>query len=278
MRARTLSLAVGSDDPLDNLEKLVPLCEKHEIHLAVTVLGISVPVSTSAFSQVPSDIWSIEYAKGQEDATKQSRRVEDILQKAGISGDVISYYADLGQIPHIAGLRGRFADLALLPAITPETETLMRAVAGGLFHESGKPVLHLPDGVTPTLKPTRILVAWNSTREAARATGFAMEMLAEADKVHIALVDPEATEYQQGEEPGYDIGSYLSRHGVDPTIDVLASGGRNTADVLRMHATDIGADFIVAGAYGHSKLREFLFGSTTQDLLSGTEHAVYLAH
>ena len=80
-----------------------------------------------------------------------------------------------------------------------------------------------------------------------------------------------------GEEPGADVATYLSRHGVKVTVETLASGGNDPALVLQRHASDIAADLIVMGAYGHSRMRERLFGGTTQSMLENVGTPVFMA-
>ena len=104
-----------------------------------------------------------------------------------------------------------------------------------------------------------------------------MDILVRAEKVHVVVVDPNATRHAMGEEPGADVATYLSRHGVNVIVETIASGGRDPALVLQRHATDVGADLIVMGAYGHSRLRERIFGGTTQTMLSHVDAPVLMA-
>ena len=103
-------------------------------------------------------------------------------------------------------------------------------------------------------------------------------MLREADTVHIAMIDPVASESQQGEEPGSDLAAYLARHGMNVSVEVLASGSRNQGEVILQHATDIGAGMIVMGGYGHSRLREYIFGGVTKYLLDHATMPLLMAH
>ncbi|WP_454856729.1 universal stress protein [Rhizobium binxianense] len=106
----------------------------------------------------------------------------------------------------------------------------------------------------------------------------AMELLVGADSVHIVMVDPEASPAENGEEPGADIAAYLAKHDARAVVEVLASGGLATGEVLRRHADDIAADLIVMGAYGHSRLRQRIFGGVTRSMLEETRLPVLLAH
>jgi nucleotide-binding universal stress UspA family protein len=81
-----------------------------------------------------------------------------------------------------------------------------------------------------------------------------------------------------GQEPGADIATYLARQGVKATVDVVASSGRETSDVLRQQAADINADLIVMGGYGHSRMREWIFGGVTKSMIENPPVPVLLAH
>ena len=137
---------------------------------------------------------------------------------------------------------------------------------GALF-SSGKPLLIVPEGSRPTLAPKRVLVAWDSRIEASRALRESVGILTGADDVRLALVDPEESEGGHGAEPGADAAAYLARYGIKVTVDRLPSSGHTIAAVLRRHAIDTSAELLVMGAYGHSRLRERIFGGVTRSML-----------
>lgn len=155
---------------------------------------------------------------------------------------------------------------------------LLKRVLNGALFASPTPVVLAGGSRKASLAPKTVLIAWNSKLEASAAVKQSMDMLIGAENVHVVLVDPVARAYATGEEPGADIAAFLSRHGVKVTVEVLASGGRDPALVLQRHATDIGAGLIVMGAYGHSRMRERLFGGTTQTMLSNIDTPVLMAH
>jgi nucleotide-binding universal stress UspA family protein len=146
----------------------------------------------------------------------------------------------------------------------------------GLF-ASGKPLLLVPAGAAPTLKPRRIAIGWDARLEASRAVREALDMLVGADEVHLVLVDPQQGETGHGEEPGADAAVYLARHGVRVTVDRLPGEGRPVAEVLKRHARDVAADLLVMGGYGHSRLRERIFGGTTRAIVEDPSLPVFLA-
>ncbi len=185
-----------------------------------------------------------------------------------VSGDVVSDYTEVSWADEMIGRRARYADLTLAGPELLASETLRQKIIEGALFWSGKPLLLAPENTQPSLNPKRILVAWDTRIEATRAVREALDLLAAADEVHLAIVDPVEGERFHGEEPGADVASFLARHGVKVTIDRLPSGNHSVADVLRRHAVDTGAEMLVMGAYGHSRLRERIFGGVTRSLLN----------
>jgi nucleotide-binding universal stress UspA family protein len=151
-----------------------------------------------------------------------------------------------------------------------------RIVEGALF-SSGKPLLIVPAGAKPTLAPNTIVVGWDSRIEASRAVREALGMMKSAGQVRLAVIDPEQGESAHGEEPGADAAAYLARHGVNVSVDRLPSGGEPVAAVLTRHAVDCGADLLVMGGYGHSRLRERIFGGVTRSMLEAPKLPVLMA-
>lgn len=134
---------------------------------------------------------------------------------------------------------------------------------------SARPVLVLPANDAPFADLGRhIVLAWNASREAQRAISGALPLLQEAESVNLVVVDDQhELAPPHSEEPGADIALYLARHGVHVEISRLGGRGRSVADALCAHIDERGADALCMGAYGHSRLREFILGGTTYEML-----------
>jgi nucleotide-binding universal stress UspA family protein len=139
--------------------------------------------------------------------------------------------------------------------------TLKRKTIEGTLFSSGTPALLSPRGSSPSLRPKQIVVAWDSSLEACNAVRRSLHLLQAATEVHVVMIDPE--ESIHGEEPGADLATYLARHGVNVIVRRLPSQGLSVAAVLKRSAVDTGADLMVMGAYGHSRLRQRIFGGVT---------------
>jgi nucleotide-binding universal stress UspA family protein len=121
------------------------------------------------------------------------------------------------------------------------------------------------------------LVAWNDTREAARAVAEAMPLLRRAKQVIVATVDTAGPPEADGKEPGADIARHLDRHGAKVELRHVPEW-REVSRALLNEIEKSGADLAVLGAYGHSRLREWVLGGATRDFLTFCPVPMIMAH
>lgn len=136
---------------------------------------------------------------------------------------------------------------------------------GDLVLAAGRPVL-LPSGSLHAVKAEHILIAWKDAREARRAVSDAMPFLTRASDVMVTTIEERET--LDADESVNDVARYLIRHGVRARSQTLGAGRSDPVFALKEVAREMGADLIVAGAYGHSRIRELVFGGVTRSLLS----------
>jgi nucleotide-binding universal stress UspA family protein len=183
-----------------------------------------------------------------------------------------------GMIGRNVGEIARFADRVVATApYGPEARPLQVAVLEASLFAGGLPVIVVPDGgaeITPC--PGRLMLAWDGSREAMVAARAALPMLLRARLVDVVIVDPEV-QVGARSDPGGDIALFLARNGVAVEVSVLARSRFRNSEVLRRHAMDTGAEAVVMGAYGHSRLREQLIGGTTREMLTNARLPLILA-
>ena len=141
----------------------------------------------------------------------------------------------------------------------------------------GGPCLVVPrnKAVDPAFK--RIVIGWNGSKEAARAVFDALPLLKNAEFVEVLVVDPaerRPDDLQQGEA----IAAALGRHGVTVQLVAARRGPGRVEEAIVEHCSDARADLLVLGAYGHSWLREFLFGGVTRGVLEHAPVATFMSH
>ncbi len=274
---KTVLSVIGVDHSDGDLILAIELAREAEAHLAVLVLAISAPPPASEYAAVVNAAWLEER---QEDIERLRERVEEVkalLAVTQLSADVGGEYLDRAWIDEAVGHRARCADLTVIGPVLAVDDNLRTPVLKGALYQAQIPVLLVPDGKRPTVRPKRVLVGWDGGLEASRAVHEALPLLAGAEEVHIAMVDPRGREDGLQIEPGADIAAYLARHGVKAVVDRLPSGGQPVADALRTHAVDTAADMIVIGAYGHSRLRDLIFGGVTRSMIGNADLPVFMA-
>ena len=142
---------------------------------------------------------------------------------------------------------------------------------------AGAPVMIVPHIGAPSTTAEKVMVAWNASREAARAVRDAMPLLEKAKTVDVVCCHPEATP-DHGELAGADIGLHLSRHGIEVDVQVLEGEEIDVGNALLSHAADRGSDCLVMGGYGHSRLQEAVLGGATRTILQSMTIPVLMAH
>jgi nucleotide-binding universal stress UspA family protein len=173
-------------------------------------------------------------------------------------------------VGELAQIREGFASRARLHGfvVTDAAEVsdlLQYAVVETLLFDSGRPVLVVPHNDNSALSLETALVAWDGSHTAARAVWNALPLLQASKRIVVACVTGEK---DLGTSAlGSDIGKTLASAGLNVETVTLAMSEASVTTTLLKHAGQISTDFIVLGAYGHARWREFVFGGVTRDML-----------
>jgi nucleotide-binding universal stress UspA family protein len=172
--------------------------------------------------------------------------------------------------------QARAADLIITGAVKGDLFDASRAVdTGSLVMQAGRPVLVMPTNGVP-LTYSHALVAWTDSREARRAVADALPLLARMAKVTVVEIAAEA-DMGDARERVADVVAWLAGHRITATA-LVSPSIKDDAEALYTLAQDQGADLIVAGAYGHGRLREWVLGGVTRDLLLRADRCTLLSH
>jgi nucleotide-binding universal stress UspA family protein len=173
----------------------------------------------------------------------------------------------------------RAADLVVAAQADPEWPGSYHLdVADLLAVESGRPVLIIPNSAANDRVGEKVLVAWNARREAARAVFDALPLLQRAQDLKVVWVNPQPEKGVAQDLPAADICATLARHGVKCQAAEQIKPRTNVGETLLSCAADFGADLLVMGCYGHTRLREFIFGGATRHVLSRATIPVLMSH
>ncbi len=231
-----------------------------------TLVGFA---AADAYVFVPGDDGGMAAA---EIVRERQVEIEDRLKMLkeeflGIVGDGASWRQEIGDPTQLLATHARAADLIVTgapPSVTADDHHRVIDI-GTLLLSAGRPVLVAADKLVPP-NPKKVLVAWKDTREARRAVTDALPFLTDGQDVLVATI--EERHQKNARESVSDVVRFLMRHGVKSRSEVLASGDMDAGEAITELARGIGAELVVAGAYGHSRLHEWAFGGMTRSLLN----------
>jgi nucleotide-binding universal stress UspA family protein len=176
-------------------------------------------------------------------------------------------------------LQARYSDLVILGQYDSEerTPSVMPDFPEFVIVNSGRPVLVVPHTGRFNVAGNRVLVAWDASVEATRAVTAALPILRRSALVRVVVINAEGAGDAHGEEPGADIALFLARHGVN--VEVLRrSAHGDVGEALLASASELDADLMVMGGYGHSRFREVLLGGATRSVLEKMTLPVLMMH
>lgn len=202
------------------------------------------------------------------------------LQQRDLAADVHVAEARITSVHHLVASEARYSDLVVAAAPGPTTtdSTVLHDAFAMLLFESGRPVLAVPRDGTPHFPVRRVAIAWKPTAQAARALHDALPLLSEGARVDLLAIEPWIGDRGHGEEPGADIGAHLARHGLSVHAHVRETARGTVGNEILLAAAENDADLIVAGGYGHSRAREWVFGGVTRELLWRSHVPVLFSH
>jgi nucleotide-binding universal stress UspA family protein len=173
-------------------------------------------------------------------------------------------------------VHARSADLIVASRPAPGEGHAFAASCADLVMRAGLPVLIAPDA-GPAISADRVLVGWRNTREARTALTGAMPFLTRAEAVILVAIAPDM-DVGAAHAELEQVAQRLARHGARVTSQVIAKAKAGVAEDLERAADRNGADLIVIGAYGHSRVREWALGGMTEDFIASSSKHVLMCH
>jgi nucleotide-binding universal stress UspA family protein len=221
------------------------------------------PAETFARGKGMRSVVEVHRAELEKIEAERRAQFEVIVRRHGIRSE----WRSLPYLSSEVGVHAYYADLVVIARPESAGQTAgPPGLAESLVLSSGRPIIVFPpqDKVS---RVRRILLGWNATRESIRAVADALPLLVRAEAVEVLVVDHQRRPEGHGQEPGADIARHLTRHGAQVEVRRLPSGGKDVGRLLLSQAAAFGADLLVMGAYGHTHLREWMFGGVTRTIL-----------
>ncbi|HEX6957386.1 MAG TPA: universal stress protein [Ferrovibrio sp.] len=268
-----------TDDPRNGAKTDAALLLARKFNAHVTALYTLPPPQQLYYmgEYVPAELFQRQAQEARAKAQKAKAAFEAEAAKQGVTSD----WLESERLPVDAvETFGRSFDLLVLgqPDPDPKDPAVVPAGVDVLPHElalrAGRPILTIPyAGQYPEIG-RYIMVAWNGSKEATRALHDAMPFLTAAKQVVVFGINPE----QEGGTPGAEIARHLARHGVKVEVANAVAQDIGPGEALLSAVADRGVDLLVMGAYGHSRLREMVFGGVTETVLRSMTVPVLLGN
>ncbi len=253
------------------------------------VIGLYVTPPLFMPSDVIMPMGADFYDRQIDDHRQQAERIRQIFDRLTKGEAYVAEWRSKGNAsaayePIAAGViaEARAADLVIVSQARDGTDPpMLTDVPQRAALESGRPVLVVPTAWAGTAYGDRISIAWNNSREAARAVFDSLPLLKRASSIKIITVGDDRDEDDgMPRLTAADIAASLDRHGVKAEIDApgAADAAASAGASLLARATANGSNLLVMGAYGHSRMREFILGGVTRHVLKNMTMPVLMSH
>lgn len=283
MKRETILTFFGTVCSDEAIKNAITMAEISNAHLTVVMIA-SAPTMYSygyeaAFGGYASvEQWTQEINEISNALEQCKERVKQAIQSSDISAEVLVEFCEISLMKEAIARHANVVDRVVLLDHCGVAADVEDEIISSVIFESNVGVIKGVNSHIAAAEPKHIFIAWDSTKHASAAVHDALSLLDKSDQVTIAIFDPIKSEAADGEEPGADLASWLSRRGCNVTVEQYPSGGEEIATCILDSALERGADLIVMGGYGHMKLKQQIFGGTTKSILQQGRFPIFISH
>jgi nucleotide-binding universal stress UspA family protein len=265
--------------PAAPMEQAVRFTEALGARLSALAFNIDIPNVGNVLANALLDVSGMIAAERQKSAANLKLligEIESLAAKRGVPCESIVVSCTTSQLANVVTEHARLHDITIIPI--GEQATLQHYVAECVVFGSGRPAILIPED-SKRRRPWSfdvVGVAWDFSRPAARAVADALPILKRARSVRVVTVTQEkriATSRSSAE-----LGKHLACHGIQAIMEEEEAAGRTIGETLEHYATAHDLDLLVMGAYGHSRLRDFVLGGATKSIVANPPLPVLLSH
>jgi len=259
----------------DRLDFAVALARREEAELVGLYVVPGTDLAPSTAAMLSNEVVGRRLDRFNERQHAAEKRFRDAVAAAGLDAD---WRAPAGPSIDAAVAHARSTDLVIVGQRDPSEAGFGDALISNVLLSSGRPTLVVPTTGAPATLASRVLIAWDRGREAARAIGDALPLLARAERVCAVAVDEDREASVDERLSDARLRHWLARHGI--AIDVEREPVRDVGvgEWLLSRAADLGSDLLVMGGYAHARMRELVLGGVTRTLLRAMTIPVLMAH
>lgn len=259
------------------MDSALPLAEGFGAHLIGTHVSSGVPILGTMGAQVPPEIIDQYVQHMNEDAEVIKKAFFKAVKGAKVQSEWRQQEQKIYGTDFLRMIseQTRTADIIVMGQFDAE----LRAgdLTADIILAAGRPVIVVPKSGAATNLAGKIVIAWDGSREAARAAFDSLPLLEDAQSVFVVTAQKGGAEDAVASGGG-ELALSLARHSVNAEAVVIDRRGASAGDALSKFVSERDCDLIVMGCYGHSRLRERLFGGATQHFLQNMILPVLMSH
>lgn len=265
-------------DAVDESHLAASVAVARHLGAGITAMGMEVDIPNvknklaEAILHVSDQIRAVEKASHAH-AQRLLQKIQQLGPDAGVAVSPQSVRAGPAFLDEAIARHARFHDIVLLPLHAGDVA--QRATAEAVIFGSGRPVLLLPEVDSGQLALDTVIIATDFGRVAARAMFDAQPFVQRAARVHVVTVTGEK-DVSHGNRAA--LASHFARRGLSPELVQLDAKGEPVASVLQKYCDQQGGALLVMGAFGHSRLRDFVLGGATRTILTEARHPVLMSY
>jgi nucleotide-binding universal stress UspA family protein len=247
-----------------------------EAHVVGVAFVYEPVIPGDGLGAVSADLIEVQRQENTRAANEAIARFEAAAKAAGVLYETRLLDASVAGAADLFGRLTRRFDISVVGQAHPDGAAAEDLLIEGALFESGRPVIIVPYIQYQRLALERVLVCWDASRPATRAIADSLPFLQRAKLVEVLVVTGERG--RSRELAGTNMSRHLARHGINVELKRISSGEVDVQSAILSHIADSGAEFMVMGGYGHSRLREFILGGVTRGILKSMTVPVLMSH
>ena len=246
------------------------------------VIGLHLTPDLPVYGEFPAEVSQEVVDRlqkaGEQAAAAARLAFEEAFKDSAVTHEWRGFIASYVMGADLIAQQGRSVDLIVCGKASEDVPDAWSDFAETALMRSGRPVLIVPPGAAAKPVGKHAVIAWNDTREAARAVFDSLALIQDAASVRaITLIDNE-DQRADAEANGAPLAAALARHGIKATFEVSYAAGGSTGEAILAKLLDNGCDLLIMGGYSHSRFREMLFGGVSRDILRNTWVPTLVSH
>lgn len=265
--------------PIAAVEQAIDFAEAMDARISALTFDIDIPRISNPMANMLLDIPGMVAAERQKSAANARdmiKQFESMATKRGLQHEQILESCMTSLLAEILTEHARLHDLTMIPIGEPAG--YQEYVAECVIFGSGRPVIVFPETRrrSGSFSLDIVGVAWDFSRPAARAVADALPILQRAKTVRVVTITREKA--IDTRHAGTDLVRHLACHGIEAVLEEEEAAGRRIGQALEDYATARDLDLLVMGAYGHSRMRDFILGGATKSIIANPPLPVLLSH